>query len=172
MIRLYYVNKNTNVITTSNGFEEVVDVDDFYKDVYIRNVYVVKVDLFLYLTEIFSEHTLKNYREILYYIFSGSVKDLNKCTNAILYLYSNDKIFKRYFNSILLFKNEEYLNMNNFDTLMNIIKDSIELIKVKIERLVSYTKILFLSKGYLYFSIKKELLKDVSNIKGMEVLSR
>ena len=175
-IKLPYSQKEVIETKSPFGYSEISDMSMF-NNTYIRNIYVIRIDILKYLTDYFSEETINSNRDVLYYILSGHGYDTNPdgVCKILEDLYKTDELFRIKMGKLFHFRDKTKDNENSFyNIILSDVKDTIEKIKNDIYCSIRVVKFIAFTNMYLYVSIKKEdvILYMHGQIKHLEVISR
>lgn len=171
--RLYYLGNNAiaNKSKAPFGYDEYTGLEQ-YNNVALRNVRVVRVDLLRYI-DVFSNDTLNNYRDVIYYILSGRKGDMDKINNALSFLHDSDATFKLFLGKIYYFREDKYSHLSVYDTILHQARDLIGVAWDTVVNTVPHVKVLLNSHLYIYMSVSQNIdINTLLDINGLELISR
>lgn len=149
--KVKYLREETTVYVFDTRMESWVNIENMYRGVSIRDKVICRVDLTRYLTCMFKDKTLDEYRNAIMNIITYKMSDVATVSAVLTILAGKDEVFANQLKEILVLCNEE-------DSFGNCILSAIS--DVIFNQVIKYTTffrgeeevVICCSDGFLYFS--------------------
>lgn len=155
---LPYTNENVAVTEYRNGLSVIKNVDSYYKDRFIRNRVIIKIDLIAELRGYFTESTLASCRNIIFNLMIGNLNK-EQISRVFKTFYMEDTQFRKCIAELYYFNDGAY----QYSLYTLFMSKVVGAYKAALNMIMNDAaehdyKVLFDVNGYVYIAIR-----DLSN---------
>lgn len=153
IVELPYLHQSVIESDTLHGYLHVEGLDG-YKDVYIRNRVIIRIDVFSGMTDIFSEDIIREIRTVVFNTMAGVTRDKEMISKVLTALYLEDKTFRKFIGELYYFNEDRTISF--YEHITSSVRTKYTRRVDEICDLLQGTgaKVIVESDGYLYISYK------------------